>query len=146
MSMAASVYKEGWSLDGVQWQLFDASKVEPGLLAAVKAASLVEYAAPDYVGYLSRVFAGRPETIAVIEQWGGEEGQHGLALSRWAAIAYPAFDFEAAFARFKDGYKPAHLRGTEQMSIRGSKRGEMIARCVVEGGTSSYSSAIRDAR
>ena len=30
-------------------------------------------------------------------------------------------------------------------SIRGSKRGEMIARCVVESGTSSYYSAIRDA-
>src|SRR5262249_37826705 len=30
-------------------------------------------------------------------------------------------------------------------SVRGSKRGEMIARCVVESGTSSFYSAIRDA-
>ncbi|HEY2071508.1 MAG TPA: ferritin-like domain-containing protein [Rhizomicrobium sp.] len=140
-----TVYREGWSLDDVQWHRFDASKVEPGLLAAVKAASLVEYAAPDYVGYLSRVFAGRPETIAIIEQWGQEESQHGLALSRWAAMADPTFDFQAAFARFKTGYKPAHFSGTEEASIRGSKRGEMIARCVVECGTSSYYSAIRDA-
>ena len=29
--------------------------------------------------------------------------------------------------------------------MRGSRRGEMIARCVVESGTSSYYSAIRDA-
>src|SRR6202012_1713504 len=29
--------------------------------------------------------------------------------------------------------------------VRGSRRGEMIARCVVESGTSSYYSAIRDA-
>jgi hypothetical protein len=71
--------------------------------------------------------------------------QHGLALSRWSAIADPSFDFEAAFARFKAGYKAAHFESDEETSIRGSRRAEMIARCVVECGTSSYYSALRDA-
>jgi hypothetical protein len=141
-----TIYGEGWTLDDVQWSRFDASKVEPGLLAAVKAASLVEYAAPDYVVYLKRVFTGADAaTIASIEKWGHEESQHGQALSRWAMMADPGFDFAAAFARFKAGYKAAHFETEDQTSVRGSRRGEMIARCVVESGTSSYYSAIRDA-
>lgn len=141
-----TVYSEGWSLDDVAWSKFDASKVEPSLLAAVKAASLVEYNARDYVDYLNRVFkdAGA-QTLQAIAQWGEEEIQHGLALGRWAEIADPSFDFQAAFARFRAGYRPPHFAQTTDASVRGSRRGEMVARCVVESGTSSYYSAIRDA-
>jgi hypothetical protein len=142
----APVYKQGWTMDDVHWSLFDPSKVEPRLLAAVKAAALVEYNAPDYVTYLKRIFANSgPETLASIEQWGQEEAQHGRSLGRWAELADPNFKLEEAFARFRKGYTPAHFAITEDSSVRGSRRGEMIARCVVESGTSSYYSAIRDA-
>jgi hypothetical protein len=141
----APVYKQGWGMDDIHWSLFDPAKVEPALLAAVKAAALVEYNAPDYVTYLKRVFAGsNSPTVAAIEQWGREEAQHGRALGRWAELADPSFKLEDAFARFRKGYTPAHFTGGEG-SVRGSRRGEMIARCVVESGTSSYYSAIRDA-
>lgn len=142
---AAPVYKQGWTMDDIHWSLFDPSQVEPKLLAAIKAAALVEYNAPDYVSYLKRVFADAgPATLAAIEQWGREEAQHGRALGRWAETADPSFKLEEAFARFRKGYTPAHFaEGTG--SIRGSRRGEMIARCVVESGTSSYYTAIRDA-
>jgi hypothetical protein len=140
------VYKQGWTMDDVHWSLFDPTKVEPSLLATVKAAALVEYNAPDYVTYLKRVFAGSAaETIAAIEQWGREEAQHGRALGRWAEMADPTFKLEEAFARFRKGYTPAHFNDVGETSVRGSRRGEMIARCVVESGTSSYYSAIRDA-
>jgi hypothetical protein len=141
-----TVYREGWTLDDVQWQRFDVSRIDLGLSAAIKAASLVEYAAPDYVSYLKRVFAGDgPEMMAMLEKWGREETQHGLALARWSGLADPGFDFEAAFARFKAGYHAAHFDSDDEVSIRGSRRAEMIARCVVECGTSSYYSALRDA-
>ncbi|HEY5337176.1 MAG TPA: ferritin-like domain-containing protein [Rhizomicrobium sp.] len=140
------VFRAGWTLDDVQWDAFDASKVDPGLLASVKAASLVEYNAPDYVGYLKRIFQDSgPQTLASIDLWGVEEAQHGLALGRWAEMADPTFDFKAAFARFQAGYRPEHFHDEKQVSIRGSRRGEMIARCVVESGTSSFYSAIREA-
>jgi len=141
----APVYKQGWTMDDIHWSLFDREKVEPNLLAAIKAAALVEYNAPDYVTYLKRVFAGSSSTIAALEQWGREESQHGRALGRWAEMADPTFKLEEAFARFRKGYTPAHFAATEAGSVRGSRRGEMIARCVVESGTSSYYSAIRDA-
>jgi rubrerythrin len=140
---AKAVYNQGWSLDEVQWQNFDPSKVESWLLTAVKAAALVEFNAPDYVTYLKRVFPDAP-TQAALEEWGREETQHGRALGRWAEMADPSFSMKDAFARFREGYRPAHFTGDDEVSIRGSKRGEMIARCVVESGTSSYYSAIRD--
>jgi hypothetical protein len=143
---AGTVYTQGWTLDDVQWSRFDRSKIEPRMLAAVKAAALVELNAPDYVSYLKRVFAdGSPETLAAIDQWGCEESQHGRALGRWAELADPSFKLDDAIARFRAGYTPAHFVSDDATSIRGSRRGEMIARCVVESGTSSYYSAIRDA-
>jgi hypothetical protein len=139
------IYRAGWTLDDVDWGRFDASKVDADLLAAVKAAALVEYNAPDYVDYLKRVYHGSPECIIrTIEQWGIEEIQHGLALARWAERADPTYNFKAAFARFRALYRPAHFSGGGG-SVRGSKRGEMIARCVVESATSSFYSAIREA-
>ncbi|HEY4942483.1 MAG TPA: ferritin-like domain-containing protein [Rhizomicrobium sp.] len=139
-----AVYKQGWTLDDVQWAAFDRSKATPRMIAAIKAAALVELNAPDYVAYLKRVFKDNgPDMAAALEQWGREESQHGRALGRWAEMADPAYRMDEAFARFRAGYKPEHFDGGA--SIRGSRRGEMIARCVVESSTSSYYSAIRDA-
>ena len=141
-----TVYLQGWALDEVSWNLFDAGSVDATMLAAIKAAALVEFNAPDYVAYLKRVFRNTPpDALTWIERWGAEESQHGQALGRWAEMADPSFKLDEAFARFRKGYKPAHFAGGESDSVRGSKRGEMIARCVVESGTSSYYSAIRDA-
>lgn len=141
-----TVYRSGWTLDDISWDRFDRTKIEPGLVAAVKAASLVEHNAESYVDYLTRVFRGAPaQTISDIERWGREEVQHGIALARWAELADPTFNFQSAFARFQAGYRPQHFAPNNLASVRGSRRGEMIARCVVESGTSSYYSAIRDA-
>lgn len=142
---ASAIYTQGWTLDDVRWGDFDGSKAEPWMIAAIKAASLVELNAPDYVNYLKRVLKDDgPETLAAIDLWGCEESQHGRALGRWAEMADPTFKLDEAFKRFRDGYKPAHFADDETISIRGSRRGEMIARCVVESGTSSYYTAMKD--
>ncbi len=140
-----AVYRAGWTLDDIPWSRFDASRVDATMLAAVRAASLVEYNAPDYVNYLKSVYRSQPiETLRSIERWGSEEVQHGLALGRWAEMADPQFDFKAAFIRFHALYRAPHF-DQAAASVRGSRRGEMIARCVVESGTSSLYTAIRDA-
>lgn len=141
-----AVYKQGWTLDEVRWSAFDPSKATPRMIAAIKAAALVEMNAPDYVVYLKRVFhdAG-PDVHAAIDQWGGEESQHGRALGRWAEMADPSYKVAEAFDRFRAGYSPEHFQDADSASIRGSRRGEMIARCVVESGTSTYYTAIKEA-
>jgi hypothetical protein len=57
-------------------------------------------------------------------------------------MADPDFDFAAARARFRKIYR---LPLEAQESVRGSRAGELISRCVVECGTSSLYSALRDA-
>ncbi|MDO8288306.1 MAG: ferritin-like domain-containing protein [Parvibaculum sp.] len=131
-----------WTLDDIHWQSFEPSKVDAGILAAVKAAALVEYNAPDYVTYLCNVFADRPDVKSVITTWGNEEVQHGAALARWAELADPTFKFDEAFRRFREGYS---IPVDAVQSVRGSRAGELVARCVVESGTSSYYTAIKDA-
>jgi rubrerythrin len=142
--MTEPVYKQGWSPDDIAWDKFDAAKAEPWIVDAIKSAALVEYNAPDYVGYLKRVFPD-PAFHPIIEQWGHEERQHGKVLGRWAELADPAFKLDEAFARFRAGYRPDHFDSDNTESVRGSKRGEMIARCVVESGTSTYYTAIKEA-
>jgi rubrerythrin len=131
-----------WTLDDVPWSAFDPAKLDPELLRVVKAAAMVEFNAPDYVRYLSGVFRDDPATLAQIDRWGEEEIQHGAALARWAVLADPSFDFDAAFKRFTEGYK---LQTEVEQSIRGTRTGEMIARCVVETGTSSFYTALAEA-
>jgi len=131
-----------WALDDIPWDLFDRNKVDPEMVRIVKAASLVEYNGVAYAHHLCRIFNDDAEFQQKARSWGEEEIQHGKALARWAAMADPEFDFEAAFARFQAGYR---VDFDLDVSRRGSRSGEMIARCMVEVGTSSYYSALRDA-
>jgi len=131
-----------WTLETIDWTRFDPSKVDPEILRNIKAAAMVERNGGDYGVYLGRVFADDPVFVHDIERWVGEEVQHGMALGRWAQMADPAWDFDAAFARFRTGYRfPLDV----EASVRGSQAGEMMARCIVETGTSSYYSALKDA-
>ncbi|HTZ35586.1 MAG TPA: ferritin-like domain-containing protein [Stellaceae bacterium] len=132
----------GWTLDGIPWQRFDPTRVDPEIVAIVKAASLVEYNGAGYAHHLCRVFADDRDFQAQARRWGAEEVQHGAALARWAALADPAFDFAAAVDRFRAGFR---LDIDSGRSRRGSRAGEMVARCVVETGTSAYYSALREA-
>ena len=131
-----------WTLDSIAWDRFDASKVDPEILRNIKAAAMVERNGGDYGVYLGRVFADDPLFIDRVNNWVSEEVQHGMALGRWARLADPSWDFDAAFERFRAGYRlPLDADG----SVRGSQAGEMMARCIVETGTSSYYSALKDA-
>src|SRR5258708_12534862 len=131
-----------WTLETISWDRFDASKVDPEILRNIKAAALVERNAEDYGVYLGRVFADDAVFMESGKGWVVEELQHGMALGRWAQLADPGWEFDAAFARFRAGYKvPLEASG----SVRGSQAGEMMARCIVETGTSSYYSALKDA-
>ena len=131
-----------WTLDDIPWQKFDRARVDPEIARIVKAAALVEYNGGAYAHHLCRVFAGDPDFSANAQRWGKEEVQHGAALARWARLADPDFDFAAAIARFRAGFQ---VNFDSERSRRGSLAGEMLARCVVETGTSSYYTALGEA-
>jgi hypothetical protein len=131
-----------WSMDDVAWDSFDASRVDPGIVPLVKAAAMVEKNGLDYAVYLGRVFVDDPDFRQASEYWAVEEVQHGDALGKWSTLADAGWDFAAAFERYRNGYK---LPLDADASVRGSRTGELIARCMVETGTSSYYTALGDA-
>jgi hypothetical protein len=134
--------KRHWTLEDIPWAQFDAAKVDPDILKVVKAAAMVEHNGGDYAAYLCSVFHDDPEFQEVARGWAAEEVQHGRALAAWARLADPGFDFDAGFRRFTEGFK---IETGAKASIRGSRSGELVARCIVETGTSSYYAALKDA-
>ncbi|NIA68285.1 ferritin-like domain-containing protein [Pelagibius litoralis] len=128
-----------WNLDDIPWQAFDRTKVDPELVKIIKAASLVEYNGGIYADYLCNVFPDDAAFQSAAKLWAREEVQHGAALAKWASLADESFDFDASFQRFRDGYQ---ITVDAPQSVRGSRSGELVARCIVEVGTSSYYASI----
>ena len=130
-----------WQMEDIAWDQFDATKAAPEVIPLIKAAALVERNGREYARYLCRVFAADDTMCEAVRNWAEEEVQHGEALGKWAALADPLWNFLAARDRFNAGYQPPH---DTEGSIRGSRTGELIARCIVETGTSSYYTALAD--
>ncbi len=131
-----------WQIDDVAWDRFDPSRVDPAIVPLVKAAAMVERNGIDYAIYLKNVFSQDPDFRMATDNWAVEEVQHGDALGKWSMLADPSWDYEGSFARYKAGYQvPIDV----DFSVRGSLTGELIARCMVETGTSSYYTALADA-
>jgi len=130
-----------WNIDDVAWDRFDPALIDPELVPLVKAAAMVERNGTEYAVYLARVFNDDPAFQHATDNWAIEEVQHGDALGRWAMLADPTWDFQTAFQRYRDGYK---LPLDVDASVRGSRTGELIARCIVETGTSSYYTAMSE--
>jgi len=131
-----------WKPADLPWDQFKPGQVDPETLKVIKAASLVEYGGGKYGHYLCNIFSDDPQFQLAARHWADEEVQHGEALGRYAELADPAFSLQPAYARFEAGYG-FDIEAVE--SVRGSRSGELIARCIVETGTSSYYTAIADA-
>jgi rubrerythrin len=130
-----------WRIDEVPWDQFDRSKIDPDIVPVVKAAAMVERNGTDYAAYLHGVFSDDPDFQQAADNWAAEEVQHGDALGKWAGLADPAWDYRAAFERYRSGFR---IDVNADASIRGSRTGELIARCMVETGTSSFYTALAD--
>jgi len=131
-----------WTLDEIPWDRFDRSRLDPEILKLVKAASLVEYNGAAYAHHLCRIFDDDRDFQEGARHWARREIQHGNALARWAKLADPEFDSRRPLIAFRPATGSI---STAPPSRRGSRSGEMIARCMVEVGTSSYYAALRDA-
>ena len=131
-----------WRVEQVAWDRFDPAKVDPDIVPLVKAAAMVERNGGDYALYLNSVFHDDPDFQQAADNWAVEEIQHGDALGKWATLADPGWDYSAAFARYREGFR---IQVDADASIRGSRTGELIARCMVETGTSSYYTALGEA-
>jgi len=131
-----------WTVDRLPWDQFDRAKVDPKLLPVIKAAAVIEQNIDVYATYLWNVFRGEPAMQREVHNWADDEKRHGAALARYAKLADPNFDFEAASLRYAQGVV---LPVDAQESVRGSRTGELIARCMIEAGTTSHYWSLCDA-
>jgi len=131
-----------WSLEDIPWEEFDRARIDPKIVPIIKAAAIVEFNAGDYRTYLNRVFHDDPRVLKAVDGWADEEVMHGRALAKWAELADSSFNFDESFKIFTDGFS---LPLEAEQSVRGSRTGELIARCMVETGTSSYYTALAGA-
>ena len=74
------------------------------------------------------------------DHWRRDEVQHGQALKAYVQTAWPQFDWEQAYLAFSREY--GALCTVEQLEPH--KALELIARCVVETGTSSFYRAMQN--
>lgn len=131
-----------WTVDQLPWAKFDRTKVDAKLLPVIKAAAVIEQNIDVYATYLWNVFRGDRAMQREVHNWADDEKRHGAALARWAKLADPEFDFDAAAARYAHGVV---LPLDTHESVRGSRTGELIARCMLEVGTASHYWSLRDA-
>lgn len=124
-----------WTLDQIP---YDA--IQPALIVdqddwfyALTAASFVESLSDLYADNLLIYMQGDTETsVWLREQWEPEELQHGRALRRYVETVWPAFDWQQAFDGFCVDYRPY----CKPELLEPTRALEMMARCVVETGTS----------
>jgi hypothetical protein len=130
-----------WRFEDIDWSLFDAAKVNPDLLQLMKTAGVVERNGSDYGTYLTNVFAGDTLLQKEIKVWAEEEVKHGQTLATWVKLADPQYNFDKCFQSYIERF-PIPVDSTE--SIRGSRGSELLARCMVEIGTSFFYTSIKE--
>ena len=119
-----------WSLDDIPWHAVNRGAVahNKALFYLVASASLMESATDLYTENLIEFFVGDEEVTSWLEHyWLPEELQHGRALRRYVEVVWPDFDWEPAYRRFVNEFRP--FCDTALEAARGL---EMASRCVVE--------------
>ena len=134
----------GWRLEDFDFGGIDktlANQEDEPLLLMLVASSFVEAGTHLYASNLIAHFEDDSEVATwLAEIWEREELQHGRALRTYVANAWPAFDWERAYAGFMKDYRPLCTMGKLE-----SRRGlEMAARCVVETGTTALYRGIHE--
>jgi hypothetical protein len=111
------------------------------LFYLLTSASFIEITSDVYEKNLAKFYSDNPELVAWLENvWEPEELQHGKALRKFVNTVWPRFDWESAYEKFKEYYLP-HCTLDE---FQPTKAKELLARMVVETGTSTFYKAIEN--
>lgn len=144
MTERSVVKKLPWTLEDVGYDKINVDLVrdQKDLFYLLASASFVESGADIYAGNLSQYYADHPEVAEWLDQhWQHEEMQHGSALRRYIACVWPEFDWEKGYEGFLKEYIPT----CSMDALEPTQALEMVARCVVETGTSSFYRALQSA-
>lgn len=119
----------------------DINRIEDNdyLFRTLTIASFIEITSNVYEKNLSVYYRDDASTVQWLEDvWEPEEIQHGESLKKYIETVWPEFDWERHYETFLKNYLP--LCTVE--SLEPTKAKEMIARMVVETGTSTFYKAM----
>ncbi len=140
-SAAAPAGTLRWHFEDLNLQAVDREAVaaRDDIFLLVCSASFIESGTDLYTRNLLEYFAGDAEFGDWLRQrWEPEELQHGRALRGYIEHVWPDFDWQAAYADFHAEYS-ALCTLDELEPTRGR---ELVARCMVEMGTTTYYQAL----
>ena len=141
MPLPADHGRPRWRLEEIRFDSVDVASVrnDEFLFLTLAAASFVEILADTYSANLIEHFRGNHEVTRWLgESWKQEEVQHGRALKAYVQTVWPEFDWECAHLKFQAEY--AACCTVEQLEPQPAL--ELVARCVVETGTSTFYRAL----
>ncbi|WP_345978865.1 ferritin-like domain-containing protein [Sulfurimonas sp. HSL3-2] len=127
----------------IDYNAIDMQKVrgDSFLFQLLTIASFIEITSDTYAKNLSEYYDDNPKAVQWLqEDWEKEEIQHGEALKRYVLHVWPEFPWQKAYERFLELYLPLCNTGSFQPT-RGL---EMLARMIVETGTSTMYRAFED--
>ncbi|HTN87782.1 MAG TPA: ferritin-like domain-containing protein [Sorangium sp.] len=130
-------------LKSIDFGAVDAAQVsrDPLLFSLLATASFTETTSHVYTRNLVEYYEGEAEIVRWLkEEWEPEELQHGRALRSYVQTVWPDFDWERAYAAFFAEYS----RHCSMDGLQPTRALEMVARCVVETGTSTYYRAVHE--
>src|SRR6185437_7119457 len=133
-----------WSVEDIAYDSIDASLIHDNteLFYLLAAASFVEITSDLYTKNLIEFFQGDAEIENWLANfWEHEEVQHGMALKRYVQAVWPEFEWEGAYRGFFNEYG----RACTMDALAENHALEMVARCVVEPGTSSFYRTLSEA-
>lgn len=135
--------RRNWRIEDIDFSAMHKEMVsnDERLFYLLASSSFVEILSETYAKNLIEHYSGNDDTARWLqENWQREEVQHGKSLKAYVGAVWPEFDWEAAFSGFTAEYGPL----CSMNNLEPSHALEMMARCVVETGTSTLYRCLHD--
>ena len=132
-----------WRLEDVDFNAIRREMVssDERLFYLLASASFVEILSELYTeNLIAHYQENRDATLWLKETWQREEVQHGRSFKAYVQSVWPEFDWEKSFA----GFMAEYAQLCSVANLESSRALEMVARCVVETGTSTLYRCLHD--
>ncbi len=131
-----------WNYENdIAYENIDIDKIKENrfLFETLAIASFIEITSDVYDANLSEYYKGDDTTVEWLNQtWAPEEIQHGKSLKKYINTVWPEFEWEKYYNVFTKNYLPL----CKVDALEPTRAREMVARMVVETGTSTLYKAL----
>ena len=130
-----------WNYENINYEEINKENIKNNefLFTLLAIASFIEITSDVYENNLKYFYEGDKQITNWLEEiWEIEEIQHGKALRKYVESVWSDFDWEEAYKNFRNEY----IKYCTIEEFQPSKAREMLARMVVETGTSTFYKAI----